>query len=130
MGFQPIPLGVFRGERKKRKEKKETMGELCKFVCSLNSMFLQLNNYFHQCTLYIPMSSIHSRATFCSAGNFWLVDRCTASCSSNCEYLKILKRQFCSVHSKQYECTWGSGPLLHMACTSLVRYNWFLSKIM
>ena len=25
--------------------------------------------------------------------------------------------------------TWGSGPLLHMACTSLIRFNWFLSKI-
>jgi hypothetical protein len=24
--------------------------------------------------------------------------------------------------------TWGSGPLLHMACMSLIRFNWFLCK--
>ena len=25
--------------------------------------------------------------------------------------------------------TWGSGPLLRMACTSPVRFNWFLCRI-
>src|ERR1700729_3219912 len=25
--------------------------------------------------------------------------------------------------------TWGSGPLLHMACMSPIRFNWFFCKI-
>jgi hypothetical protein len=34
-GFRPIPLGVFRGKRKKRKKKKEIMGKYVHFLCSL-----------------------------------------------------------------------------------------------
>jgi len=34
-GLTPIPLGVFRGKRKKRKEKKEIMGNYVYFLCSL-----------------------------------------------------------------------------------------------
>src|SRR6202167_1067071 len=31
--------------------------------------------------------------------------------------------------SSSYKNTWGSGPLLHMACTSPMRVHWFLCKM-
>ena len=50
------------------KEKRKGLCEDYVNFCSLNLMFLQLNNHFHQCTLCITMSSIGSRATtLCSA---------------------------------------------------------------
>ena len=39
VGFRPIPLGVFRGKRKKREEKKDIMRELCKFMENYLNLF-------------------------------------------------------------------------------------------
>ena len=62
ISFLPIPLGLFR-----RKRKKNIMGELFKLICSCNC-FCNWNHHFHQCMLYITMSSIGFRATtLCSA---------------------------------------------------------------
>ena len=36
---RPIPLGVFRGKRKKREEKKDIMRELCKFMENYLNLF-------------------------------------------------------------------------------------------
>src|ERR1700735_4040597 len=33
------------------------------------------------------------------------------------------------LHEQQYQFTWGSGPLLRMACTSPIGFNWFVDKI-
>ena len=40
IGFRPIPLGVFRGKRKKREEKKDIMRELCKFMENYLNLFV------------------------------------------------------------------------------------------
>jgi hypothetical protein len=54
------------GKERKRKRLWENYINSLPLLCNL--MFLQLNNHFHQCTLYITMSSIDSRATtLCSA---------------------------------------------------------------
>ena len=45
-GFRPIPLGVFRGKRKKREEKKDIMRELCKFMENYLNLFLQFKSPF------------------------------------------------------------------------------------
>ena len=39
VGFRPIPLGVSRGKRKKREEKKDIMRELCKFMENYLNLF-------------------------------------------------------------------------------------------
>ena len=62
---RPIPLGVFRGKRKKREEKKDIMRELCKFMENHLNLFALVPAV--QITIsigvYITMSSIGSRAT-------------------------------------------------------------------
>jgi hypothetical protein len=44
------------------------------------------------------------------------------------KFVQCIKTEYKQFHIT--DDTWGSGSLLCMACTSLIGFNWFLSKIM
>jgi hypothetical protein len=62
------------------------------------------------------LKKIQTTFTFRVLDDFWM-DNLECK-TAGLRYFNKLKRL-----------TWGSRPLLRMACTSLIRCNWFLSKI-